>query len=445
MIETNSPDRAKLRPPTAPLKNRKPTPHRRAWIGGLVVLAATLVALIAIAGSVLAPLTPPPTTFFIPTPPSPIATDRAANPKAAALPALLRQRAEVAYINGLISKMSLDEEIGQMVMIGFSETQMDSALAYQLQRYHVGSAIIYAFNITSGPKSGSQLKKLISDMQADSSIPLLVATDQEGGGVNRMLTIEGPLSSAFQMGATNNTNYVEARGKQDANALAGVGINLNLAPVVDVLNTTGGDIGARAFGTTPSKVTKMAGAYLTGLQASGEVVGALKHFPGLGDVPVDPHATLYVLNRSLPDLNRIDWAPYRSLIATGDVYAIMSTHVVLAAVDPSRPASLSKPVLTGVLRNQLGFNGVIITDGIYMRALSTYSLDQIAVYAVEAGNDIICSTYSIQSTGEVIAAIKAAVASGALSKAQIDASVRRILLLKLRLGLLPAPQFTSGH
>ena len=437
MIETDSPQPASHHPTSPAPPDQKSGSSRRVWAGSLIALALTLIALIAVAGSVLAPFTPPPTTFFAPTTPSPISSNRASNPKAAALPALLRQQAEDSYVNGIISHMTLDEEIGQMVMIGFAETDMDSALAYQIEQLHVGSAIIYAFNI----KDGGQLKKLISGMQADANIPLLVATDQEGGGVNRMLTIEGPLSSAFEMGSTNNPNYVKQRGEQDANALASVGINLNLAPVVDVLNTSGGDIGARAFGTTPAKVTTMAGAYLTGLQSSGQVVGALKHFPGLGDVPVDPHAQLYTLNRSLTDLNQIDWQPYRALISTGNVYAVMSTHVILAAVDPTRPASLSEPVLTGVLRDQLGFDGVIITDGIYMRALSAYSLDQIAVGAVEAGNDIICSTYSIESTAEVIQTIKAAVASGKITKAHIDASVRRILLLKLRLGLLPAPQF----
>ncbi len=418
---------------------RAPTKRRNHWNLALVSFAVFLILLIAIAGNILAPLSPAPTTFFASLSPSPIATQRSINPKATSLSTQLRQRAEVAYVNSLISHMSLDDEIGQMIMIGFSETQMDPALAYEIEHFHVGSAIIYAFNI----KNGDQLKTLISSMQSDSSVPLLVSTDQEGGSVNRMYTIEGPLSSAFEMGATNNPNYAKQRGAQDATTLASVGINLNLAPDVDVLNTSGGDIGARSFGTTPSRVITMAGAYLDGLQASGKVVGTLKHFPGLGAVPVDPHATLYTLNRSISELNQVDWAPYRALIASGNVYAVMSTHVVLSAVDPTRPASLSKPVLTGILRNQLGFNGVIITDGIYMHALSGYSLDQIAIDAVEAGNDIICSTYSIESTAQVINAIKSAIASGQLSKSRIDDSVRRILLLKLLLGLLPAPQFNT--
>lgn len=430
------PSRTFRRPETRASYRRK-----RRWTLSLAFVAIVLIAIGAIAGNILAPLSPAPTTFFTLPTPSPIASQRAATPHATSLPALLQQRAELAYVNGLISHMSLDDEIGQMIMIGFAQTEMDDSLAYEIQHYHVGSAIIYAFNI----KSSDQLKALISGMQADSSIPLLVATDQEGGSVNRMSTIEGPLSSAAAMGATNNPSYVRQRGAQDATALASVGINLNLAPVVDVLNTTSGDIVSRSFGTTPSHVSSMAGAYLEGLQASGKVAGTLKHFPGLGDVPVDPHYKLYTLTRSQAALNQIDWAPYRALLASGDVYAVMSTHIVLAAVDPTRPASLSKPVLTGILRDKLGFNGVIITDGIYMHSLAAYGLDQIAVDAVEAGNDIICSTYSIESTAAVINAIKAAVKSGKLSKSRIDDSVRRILLLKLRLGLLPASEFHSSR
>lgn len=420
---------------------------RRRWRGviALIVTALSLIALIAIAGNILAPLSPAPTGFFATPAVSPIATQRAVNGQAASLPALLRQQATISYINGLVSRMSLDEEIGQMIMIGFSETQMDDKLAYEIQHYHVGSAIIYAFNIETGPTAGADLKAMTSAMQADATIPLLIATDQEGGGVNRMLAVVGPLSSASEMGATNNPAYVKQRGINDAATLANEGINLNLAPVVDVLQTSGGDIGARAFGGSPDKVTTMAGAYLDGLQQSGKVVGALKHFPGLGDVPVDPHETLYTLTRPLDQLNAIDWAPYRTLIAQGNVYAVMSTHVVVSAVDPTMPASLSYPVLTGILRDQLGFNGVIITDGIYMKALGAFSLDQIAVDAVLAGNDIICSTYSIDSIGEVVQAIKTALANGTLTKARIDASVRRILLLKLHLGLLPAPNFADAR
>lgn len=415
---------------------RRPSQRRSsAWRFAIssVVIVALAVAITLI--SIFAPDSPAPTSFFATPTPAPLVARRAGS--VAPLGLTLREEAQTRYINTLVSHMTLDEELGQLVMIGFNETQMDGALATQIQQLHVGSAILYAFNIKTTP----QVTALVSGMQADAKIPLLIATDQEGGMVNRMASIEGLTPTAAMIGATGDPAKAEARGVQDAQALAQVGVNLDLAPVVDVLQTSGGDIQSRSFGSTPALVTKMAGAYLTGLQQSGQVVGTLKHFPGLGDVPVDPHATLYTLNRSRADLERIDWAPYRALFATGQVYAVMSTHVIVAAVDPTAPASLSQPVLTGILRDELGFNGVVITDGIYMNALDRYSLDQIAVDAIVAGNDIICSTYSIGSTIQVISALKQAVASGQLSKARIDASVRRILLLKIHLGLLPIPNF----
>jgi beta-N-acetylhexosaminidase len=422
-----------------------PGRKRSGWRRRLGVMSAVIFALLVVTlvVSIFAPVTPAPANFFATAAPQPLANERAVNKHAATLALTLRQQAEVQYINAMIAHMSLSDEIGQMVMIGFAETQMDDALAYQIQQLHVGSAIIYAFNIQNGP----QVQKLISGMQADATVPLLIATDQEGGEVNRLQSVIGLTPSAAMIGATNNSALAKQRGQQDAAALAQLGINLNLAPVVDVLQTSGGDVQSRSFGSTPAKVTTMAGAYLTGLQQSGQVLGTLKHFPGLGDVPVDPHEQLYTLTRSKADLESIDWAPYRALLATGQVHAIMSTHVVLGAIDPTRPASLSKPVLTGILRDELGFNGVIITDGIYMHSLENYSLDQIALYAVEAGNDIICSTYSIESSQEVIAVLKNAVQSGTMPKSRIDDSVRRILLLKLQLGLLPAPNFglTGGN
>lgn len=431
MIETTPPGSAA---DVAGRPARHGSAARRLGVSSAIIAGlALLTALI----SIFAPLTPEPSGFFSAPTPSPFSPARAPHASSPALALQLREAARTAYVNSLISKMTLDEEIGQMIMVGFSETQMDDALAYQFKQLHVGSAILYAFNITNA----DQVTQLDAAMQADAKIPLLIATDQEGGDVNRLAAVIGQTPSAATIGASGNPMQAQQRGVQDAQALAQLGINLNLAPVADVLMTTGGDVQGRAFGANPPVVTTMAGAYLTGLQQSGHVLGTLKHFPGLGDVPVDPHATLYTLDRSKADLERYDWAPYRALIATGQVHAIMSTHVILSAIDSTRPASLSQPVLTGVLRDELGFDGVIITDGIYMHALENYSLDQIALYAVQAGNDIICSTYSIESTELVETTLKNAVISGRLPKSRIDASVRRILLLKLLLGLMPSPNF----
>lgn len=346
--------------------------------------------------------------------------------------------AELGYVNNLIAHMSLDEEIGQMIMIEFQESAMTPGLAYEISHDHVGSVILYGYNVLTA----DQTEQLTRALQANATLPLMISTDQEGGPVNRLQSIDGYFPSAEQIGATNDPSVAKLRGQQDAQNLLALGINTNLAPVVDVRNIPDGEgaLGGRMFGSTPDLVTKMAGAYLTGLQQTHQVVGTLKHFPGLGDVPVDPHITLPTLDRSLGDLQTMDWAPYSSLIATGQVQMVMVTHEVVPAVDPTLPSSLSKPLVTGILRDQLHFNGVIVTDGIYMKSLGAhYTFDQIVLMAVEAGVDIISSTYSLQSTDEAESVIRDAVNAGVLTKQRIDDSVRRILLLKLHYGMLPGP------
>lgn len=425
---------ASVAPPLAPSDGVKapPKPHRRRRI----VVAAVVILVVVALTPVLYQLS---SAHFRASHTSGFAQD--ANPPPGWHPQdwapLARQQAELNYVNQLIAHMTLDQEIGQMIMLGFLDTQMSPTLAYTIKQYHLGSVVLYAWNITGA----DQVKQLTAQIQSQADLPLLVATDQEGGSVNRLQAVDGPLPGAWAMGANGTTAYAQQRGEYDAQHLYSLGINVNFAPVVDVANTSGGDLGGRTFGTTADQVTKLAGAYLDGLQSSGHVIGTLKHFPGLGDVPTDPHASLYTLDRSKADLERIDWAPYKALIATGQVQMVMSTHVVLSAIDPTRPASLSEPVLTGILRDELGYQGVIVTDGIYMGALTAnYSFDQIILDAVKAGNDIICSTYSIASTAETVRVLKDAVQSGDITKSRIDDSVRRILLLKLHDGVLTMPK-----
>jgi beta-N-acetylhexosaminidase len=353
--------------------------------------------------------------------------------------------AEQAYVDNIIAHMSLDQEIAQMVMISFNGPTLPSGYADLISQYGVGGAVLYS--LTGNVVSGPQMQKLVSSMQSQAPIPLIVATDQEGGEVNRLASIPGYAGqpSAYSIGAGGDPNVAKQWGEQDAQGLHSLGINVDFAPVVDVLNVPfgEGDIQARAFGTTPKVVTEMAGAFLQGLQEGHHVAGTLKHFPGLGDVPTDPHLQLYTLTRSLTNLESIDWVPYRDLIATGQVDVVMSTHVVLAAVDSTEPASESYAVLTGILRDKLGFKGVIVTDGVYMKALwqncGCTSFAPIFLKLVEAGNDLICSLWDFGSTQLFIQTIHDAVMNGTISKQRIDDSVRRILMLKLQYGILAIP------
>jgi beta-N-acetylhexosaminidase len=186
-------------------------------------------------------------------------------------------------------------------------------------------------------------------------------------------------------------------------------------------------------------VISLAGAYMNGMQGGG-VITTLKHFPGLGDARTDAHRDLPVINRSQAEIESVELAPYRQLISTGQVQMIMATDVLMPAFDPKMPAELSPILINGVLRQDLGFNGVVVTDALYMQGVTDrYSMPQAAVLAIEAGDDLLVGAFSTYQVGAMIAALKSALRSGALTKARIDQSVERILILKMRMGILPVP------
>ena len=171
--------------------------------------------------------------------------------------------------------------------------------------------------------------------------------------------------------------------------MAALGFNADFAPDVDVQQVAGPDQITRTFGTTPQQVTKMAGAWMTGMQ-NANVAVCLKHFPGLGDAKTDAHLDLPVIKESRAQIEAIDLAPYRNLIATGQVQMIMATDLLMPALDPTLPAELSPKIITGVLRDELGYDGVVVTDALYMQGvLERFSMAQAAALAIEAGDDLL--------------------------------------------------------
>ena len=170
------------------------------------------------------------------------------------------------------------------------------------------------------------------------------------------------------------------------------------------------------------------------------LLGTLKHFPGLGDVGVDPHSGVPHLMRSLSDLERIDWAPYRMLIQQGNIHAIMVTHEIVTAIDNSIPSSLSAKLVTGILRQEFGFDGVIMTDSLTMEGITAYYTEaQAAALAVEAGSDLLMGATTPSDVAAMIKGIKDAMSAGSISQQRIDDSVHRILMMKYAMGLLPIP------
>ena len=342
------------------------------------------------------------------------------------------------YINLIVQNMTLDQKLGQMMIVQFVGPTYSLDISTMISQYHVGAVLLFTANNNISDKV--QLKGLIKQMQSDSAVPMIAAIDQEGGTVDRLQALDGSRSSAASIGATNDPSKAEAAGIQDAQDLASYGFNLNLAPVVDVTNVYNPQLYGRTYGNDAALVTNMAQAYLQGLQQSGKVLGTLKHFPGLGDVGVDPHSGVPNLYRSKSDLETIDWAPYRTLIQQGSVHAIMVTHEIVHAIDSSIPSSLSYKIVTGILRHELGFQGVIMTDSLTMESITAYyTEDQAAAVAVEAGSDLLMGASTPADVASMIQGIKQAIDAGSISRQRIDDSVRRILMLKYQMGLLPIP------
>jgi beta-N-acetylhexosaminidase len=338
----------------------------------------------------------------------------------------------IQIIDALLAHMTLAQKLGQMLMVRFNSLNYSQQLGAMLTNYHVGAVIEYQGNI----ESQAQLTSLNAQIQHNGDLPVIIAIDQEGGTVDRLRNLDGPQPSASSIGATHNPEVAYQQGLKDAQDLFAYGFNLNLAPVVDVNNVYNSQLYERTYSTDSAMVTSMAGAYLSGLQQSGKVLGSIKHFPGLGDTSTDPHYGLPYLTRSLDNLNEVDWAPYHSLISQGHVYAVMVTHEIVRALDPQTPSSLS-PRVINILRNQLGFQGVIITDGLTMRGITnSYTLGQAAVLAVLAGDDLLMDPGSPNEVAQMVDSLTQAVQSATISQQRIDDSVRRILLLKYQMGLL---------
>jgi len=332
--------------------------------------------------------------------------------------------------------MSLDQKLGQMVIVEFYGATVNGDLTQMLQGNQVSGVLIE--NKNGNAQSRSQLVSLNKAMQKLAPVPLFITTDYEGGLVNELRLITGERTSEQAIGATGNPTVAYTAGHNAAADLTSLGLNVNFMPIVDVLtNPNNPGLPMRTFGSNPTLVTNMGRAYLKGL-TDGGVIGCLKHFPGLGSANLDPHFSLPPMNRSLATLNAVDFVPYRTMINEGIVPMVMVTHILNPQLDPNLPTSLSPNVVTGILRKQLNFKGVIISDTLWMGGISnTYSLAQAAVLAVKAGTDLLLGPRGLADTQHMIYGLRQAVSSGQISQAQIDASVARILEMKIHYNIIP--------
>lgn len=329
-------------------------------------------------------------------------------------------------VDKIVASMSNTEKIGQMVMIGIQGTKVDDDSLYMLNQYHMGGVILFDRNMDSP----EQVKQLTSDLQAQSNekVPLFIGIDEEGGDVVRMAEKLTPPPSQKEIGATGDIEQAKTWAIKTAESLKDMGINVNFAPVADV-----GSNDKRSYSTDANTVIDFVRAATKGYQQEN-IIYSLKHFPGIGKGKVDSHVDSSSIDVAKEVLMAEDILPFKTIIDENDPndYFILVSHLKYPALDEEYPASLSSKIMTDLLRNELGYKGIIITDDMEMGAVANHNdFRSIGVNAVKAGADIVLVCHEYEHQQEVYLGLLDAVNSGEISQERIDESVKRIIKVKL--------------
>jgi len=365
-----------------------------------------------------------------------------------------REKEAALWVERTMKKMTLDEKIGQLIFSSINAAYLSTdSDEYERLLHRVRDLKVGGFHVFGSAEAfpqvllnpvwggGNASRKgdpyaavtLLNRLQSESAIPLLTSGDFEGGAAY-ILNGATRLPRAMAIAATGDEQLAFKAGVVGGTEARAVGVNIDFYPVVDVNNNPRNPIiNLRSFGEDPARVAMMAVSYIKGIQSTGAFASA-KHFPGHGDTEVDTHLGLAVITHPRERLDRVELVPFKAAIDAG-VDTVMSTHIVLPALDPTPgiPATLSRPILTGLLRDELKFKGLIFTDSMTMDAISKmFSHDKAAAMAVKAGADFVLHS---PDDDAAFRGIETAVAAGEISQAQIDASVERILRAKARLGL----------
>lgn len=333
----------------------------------------------------------------------------------------------------LLDKMSLEEKVGQMMIAGFPGKTATGDVATLIEELHVGGVILFKENV-------GDIEQLISLQNGlrernKGGVPLFVAVDEEGGRVSRMPEGVRRLPAALEIGASGKVEGATAAGDGLAKQLALLGYNLDFAPDLDIpIDLEKGAIRNRAYGQDTETVSKFGNAMAQALQ-NGGVIACAKHFPGHGNTVEDSHKTLPVVPLTEEELFAQDLLPFQAAMDAG-IDMVMVGHILVPALDEKNGASTSPAIISGLLRDKLGYEGVIITDELSMGGVTANAtVPEAALAAVKAGVDIVLISGSLKTQEDTIDGIVAAVQSGDVSEKQINASVLRILELKVLRGL----------
>ena len=330
--------------------------------------------------------------------------------------------------DSVTDKMTLEEKIGQMMFVGIHGTTLTENTKNNLTSMHVGGIILFDRNM----ETREQVKALnssLKDLALNSySLPLFLSVDQEGGLVTRMKqqTYTAPPATEISKGKPEDA-YTHAN--KTGNDIRELGFNLDFAPVLDI----GSRMHGRTYGTTPQQVTSFGEQACRGLRDSG-VLFTIKHFPGMGRSETDPHTDKSVVNVPQQTILQEDMLPFRHIIDQypHHQFMVMAGHIRYPAFD-AKPASLSPVILKQMLRSQLGYQGIVITDDLDMGAVSEgYTPEKIGIVAIQAGTDILLSCHDPEVQQRIYRSTLQAVKDGKLSRTAIDASVRRIVYCKLK-------------
>ena len=374
---------------------------------------------------------------------------------AAASPGTVVPAGQNGWVASTIARMTLEEKVGQLFVQYAYGSDADTADARNIplygvatpaevvRKYHLGGVIYFAW--TDSVQNPDQITSLSNGLQRaaltqDSKVqvPLSISTDQEQGVVTRVGPPATQFPGSMALGAGRSAADARTAAGITGQELKAVGINTNFAPVADVnVNALNPVIGTRSFSSDPALAAEMVGAQVTGYQQDGGISSAAKHFPGHGDTATDSHVAFPVITHTREEWASTDAPPFKTAIAKG-IDMIMTAHLAFPALDDSGdPATLSKPIMTGVLREELGFDGVIITDSLGMQGVrDRYGDAEVAVRALEAGVDQLLMTPAMDQAYE---AVIAAVESGRISQDDLNAKLRRILTMKYDRGLVASP------
>lgn len=345
-----------------------------------------------------------------------------------------------------LTSLSDDQKIGQLFFIGIPGPEFDDATRQLIESIRPGGVCLFARNI----KEAAQTRSLLDSLHMSIEIPPLLSLDQEGGRVDRLRRVMTPMPAASQL---RNIDDARVLGDIIGETIRILGFNMDFAPVVDVIDEARqgliNGLQTRGLGRSKQDVVEMAGAFLTSLESHG-ILGCLKHFPGLAASEVDSHEELPIVPIDDAELNEVDLFPYRQLLNDHESVSVMTAHAAypntrLQEIDDNGkllPSSLSGRVVKALLRDELNFKGVAITDDMEMGAIvRNYGMGEACKMAIRAGQDMLAICASVDAIQEGYQAVRAAIGNGEISPSRLDESVDRILTLK---SLLPdRPKFDA--